>query len=104
MADVNAVLAGLSERFDPVKAEGVNEVFQFDIADTGSYYLSIAGGQCNFAEGEHDDPSVTLALDGDTLKGLLDGSVNGMQAFMFGKIKATGNIALAAKLTSYFGL
>ena len=77
------------------------EIFQFDL-EGELFHLVVAEGGYEILEGEHDDPSVTLMLKSKTLKGLLDGSVNGMTAFMMGKIKATGNIMLATKLTQLF--
>ena len=87
-------LEKLQSRFDPEAAKGMNEVFQFHFSDAGSYYLDIQDGTLGVHEGEHDDPSVSLSMSTDTL--------NGMTAFMTGKLKATGNVMLATKLTSLF--
>lgn len=91
----------LASKFNPEAASGVDEVFQFDL-EGELFHLVVAAGGYELLEGEHDDPSVTLQLKSDTLKGLLDGSVNGMTAFMMGKIKAIGNMMLATKLTQLF--
>ncbi|NRA61455.1 MAG: SCP2 sterol-binding domain-containing protein [Psychrobium sp.] len=91
----------LASKFDKSAAQGVDEVFQFNL-EGELFHLVINDGSYDLIEGEHDDPSVTLSLKGATLKGLLDGSVNGMTAFMMGKIKAAGNMMLATKLTQLF--
>ena len=95
-------LEKLEARFNPEAAEGMDEVFQFHFSDAGSYYLNIQDGKLDVQEGEHDDPSVSLSLSTDTLKGIMNGDINGMTAFMTGQLKATGNVMLATKLTSLF--
>lgn len=101
MSDVSEVFKQMGERFDSDAASGVDEVFQFDIDD--EYWQAVVnGGACEILEGEHDDPSVTLSMDADTLQEVMSGETDGMQAFMAGRIKATGNMMLATQLTSLF--
>ncbi|MDP3536181.1 MAG: SCP2 sterol-binding domain-containing protein [Halomonas sp.] len=95
-------LEKLQARFNPEAAKGMDEVFQFHFTDAGSHYLNIQDGTLDAQEGEHDDPSVSLTMSTDTLKGIMSGDVNGMTAFMTGKLKATGNVMLATKLTTLF--
>ncbi|MDP2561799.1 SCP2 sterol-binding domain-containing protein [Psychrobium sp. 1_MG-2023] len=91
----------LGRKFNSQAAAGVNEVFQFDL-EGELFHLIIADAKFELVEGEHQDPSVTLILKSSTLKGLLDGSVNGMTAFMMGKVKAVGDMMLATKLPQLF--
>ncbi|MBP5981284.1 MAG: SCP2 sterol-binding domain-containing protein [Halomonas sp.] len=95
-------LEKLQSRFNPQAAEGMDEVFQFHFSDAGDHYLIIKDRTLDVQEGEHDDPSVSLTMSTDTLKGIMSGDINGMTAFMTGKLKATGNVMLATKLTSLF--
>ncbi|MFO7647828.1 MULTISPECIES: SCP2 sterol-binding domain-containing protein [Halomonas] len=97
-----STLDKLQSRFDPQAASGMDEVFQFHFSDAGSHYLAVKDGALEIQEGEHDDPSVSLSMSTDTLKGIMTGEVNGMTAFMTGKLKATGNVMLATRLTSLF--
>ncbi|RUR32536.1 SCP2 sterol-binding domain-containing protein [Vreelandella nanhaiensis] len=98
----NNALEKLQARFNPDAAKGMDDVFQFHFSDAGDYYLVINDGTLDVQEGEHDDPSVSLSMSTDTLKGIMNGEINGMTAFMTGKLKATGNVMLATKLTSLF--
>lgn len=97
-----STLEKLQSRFNPEAAKDMNEVFQFHFSDAGSHYLNIQDGTLDIQEGEHDDPSVSLSTSTETLKGIMNGDINGMTAFMTGKLKATGNVMLATKLTSLF--
>lgn len=92
----------LQERFDPQAAQGMDDVFQFHFSDAGSHYLVVKDGRLEVEAGEHGDPTVTLTMSTDTLKGVMSGEINGMTAFMTGKLKATGNVMLATRLSSLF--
>ncbi|MFC3293474.1 SCP2 sterol-binding domain-containing protein [Modicisalibacter luteus] len=102
MADSATVIESLKSRFDPDAAQGMDDIFQFNISDAENYYLVVQDGTMDVHQGEHDDPSVTLSTDSSTLKGVMNGDINGMQAFMSGKLKASGNLMLATKLTNLF--
>ncbi|MWJ28586.1 SCP-2 family sterol carrier protein [Halomonas sp. ZH2S] len=95
-------LEKLQARFNPQAAANMDEVFQFHFTDADSHYLVVKDGTLDINEGEHEDPSVSLRLSTDTLKGIMSGDVNGMTAFMTGKLKATGNVMLATQLTQLF--
>ena len=53
---------------------------------------------------EHDDPSVTLSMDAETLQEVMSGETDGMQAFMAGQLRAEGDMMLATKLGELFGM
>lgn len=102
MSEAKAVFEEMVERFDVDEADDMEAVFQFDLDDDDSYHLTIENGTCVMGEGEHDDPTVTLEMDLETLKGVMSGEIDGMTAFMQGKIRADGDIMLATKLTQIF--
>jgi putative sterol carrier protein len=102
MADINAIIEGLKDKFNADAAAGMDDVFQFSIEDSDNYYVAIKDGQCEIAQGNHNDPSVTLVMNKETLKGVLTGEEDGMQAFMAGKLRAEGDMMLATKLTALF--
>jgi putative sterol carrier protein len=64
--------------------------------------LIVKDGTCELQEGENPDAQVTLVMDGETLEGIVDGSTDGMQAFMGGKLRAEGDMMLAMKLSELF--
>lgn len=102
MADSNTVIDSLKSRFNPQAAQGMDDIFQFNISDDDDYYMIVQDGSLDIQQGEHDNPSVTLATDRATLKGVMNGEISGMQAFMSGKLKASGNLMLATKLGDLF--
>ncbi|MBM6551785.1 SCP2 sterol-binding domain-containing protein [Marinomonas ostreistagni] len=102
MSQVKTIFETMVARFDATAAGDISAIFQFEIDDASAHYIVIDEGACELGEGEHDDPTVTLGMDSDTLKEVMSGEVDGMQAFMQGKIRADGDMMLATKLTQIF--
>ncbi len=75
-----------------------NRVFQFELSDGTAFYIEIAGGEVRIAEGRHEKPTAVLKTDPDTLLKMLRGEMDAMKAFMFGKLKITGNVIETMKL------
>jgi putative sterol carrier protein len=90
--------------FLPEKAVGVNAVIQYKLTgdQAGDYIINIADGICQVAEGEAENPTMTLTADGEYFSDVLLGKEDGMKGFMMGKIKLAGDLNLAMKLTSFF--
>ena len=104
MTTVAEIVETMKSRFNAEAASGLDLVFQFDIEDGDTYHAVVKDGTCDIQEGSHDDPSVTLIMDSDTMVGIMSGKQNGMQAFMMGKVRAEGNMMLATKLNELFSL
>ena len=94
----------LEASFLPEGAEGVEETIQINIEGLTNFYVAIAGGKLDVAEGEKEDAGLTLTFDGvDTMEKVFSGDQSAaMQAFMQGKVKFSGDMALGQKLGSVF--
>lgn len=101
MSDISKVFTKMESKFDATAAAGFDAVFQFAIEDE-FHHLIIEDQKCHAKVGEHDDPSVTLIMDETTFLELIQGKINGMQAFMSGKLKTEGNMMLATRLSDLF--
>lgn len=78
-------------------------IFQFEFAEGESFYLEINDGGFSFVPGYHLEPTILLTISNhETCWGLLDGSIDGMQAFMEGRYRADGNIVLSQLLLYLF--
>jgi putative sterol carrier protein len=102
MTDVNQTIAKFQSNFNPSAAAGMDSVFQFNVTDADSYFLTIKDQNCSIDKGVNDDANITLIMDSATLSGLSDGSLDGMQAFMSGKLRVEGDMMLAMKLHELF--
>ncbi len=70
--------------------------------ESGEFFITIRDGKCTTAEGKAEDPEMTLTANAQDFKDVLLGRVNGMQYFMQGKLKLSGDLNLAMKLTTVF--
>ncbi len=98
------LMARMPAAFLPEKAAGLDAVIQFKFTgpEPGDWYATIKDGKVEVAQGTAPSPKMTLSADsGDYVK-ILTGELDGMQAFMQGKIKLTGDLNLAMKLTQMF--
>ena len=102
MADILEVFNKMKSKFNADAAAGLDLVFQFDIEDGDTYHLIVKDGTCEVVEGANDDPDVTLIMDTATMTGVMSGEIDGMQAFMTGKLRAEGDMMLATKLNELF--
>ena len=106
LTDVREVFNSMQEVFNPDAAQGLDVVFQYEITGEGggNWNVIIKDGTCQVQEGIHDSPSVTLTMSAETWLGIVNKEVNGVQAFMGGQLKATGDIMLAQRIEQLFPL
>jgi len=101
---IKEVFDRMPEIFNPEAAKGVDAVFQLDITGDGggNWTAVIEDGTCQIQEGSHADPSVRLTMSVDTWLAIVNRETNGMQAFMSGQLKVSGDIMLAQRLEQLF--
>lgn len=103
MTSVADAVKKMQEKFNPSAAAGLDLVFGFNITDEGKHYaLIVKDGTCDLQEGENADANCTLVMDSETLKGIVSGETDGMQAFMGGKLRVEGDMMLSMKLSELF--
>ena len=96
----------MPEAFNPSAAAGMDAVFQFHITggEAGDWHIIVKDNACQVNEGTHDSPSVSLTLADADWVAMCNGELDGMSAFMSGKLKATGNIMMAQSIQNLFPL
>lgn len=83
---------------DKLGEEGFDGSAKFIIEDEGEIVLDAEGARIG-----DDDTDVSLTASVETFQGMLEGEVNPTMAFMSGKLKIDGNMAMAMKLASVLG-
>jgi len=104
IASVKDVFDRVPERFNATAAKGINAVMQFDISGEGggNWNVTVKEGTCQVQEGKAASPTVTLTMSSETWLAMVNKELNGMQAFMTGKLKLTGDIMLAQRIPDLF--
>jgi putative sterol carrier protein len=86
----------------PSMIAGMDCVYQFKVGES-SYNVTLKEGKAAVAAGEAPSPNCTVTMaEGDFLD-MISGKLNGQMAFLTGKLKVAGDMALALKLGSFLG-
>jgi putative sterol carrier protein len=103
---IEKLMSRMPKAFIPEKAVGVDAVIQYNLLgeEAGDWIITIKDGECHVVEGIAENPDMTLSADSQDYKDVILGKINGMNAFMEGKLKLSGDLNLAMKLTSFFKL
>jgi len=102
---VQEIMDGVYKRFDPDVWGDKNAVIQFNIAGEGGgqWTAIFEDGSVNVSEGIVEDPDMSFTTDSTTFIALANGEVDGMSAFMSGKVNISGNVTLALKMQDFLG-
>ena len=95
----------MAGRFQPDRAGNQNAVIGWDITSpegTHSYQLKVADGTCTVAQGNAEPARVTLGMALPDFLRFLTGQLDGMQAFMTGKLKLSGDMMFAQSMQAWF--
>lgn len=105
MPTVKDLFDAMPEKFHPEAAQNMDVVYQFDITGDGGgkWYAAIKDGTITVVEGEHESPNMVLTMGAQDYIDMSTGKLNGQMAFMSGKLKVKGDLALAMKMKSIFG-
>jgi putative sterol carrier protein len=108
-AGIDAVLSqvfdAMKSRLDPQKSAGQTAVVQWDVKapdGTQSYQFKIDNGSGSWTQGTPDTPRVTLTFSLADFLRFVAGQLDGMQAFMAGKLQLAGDMMFATTLQTWF--
>ncbi len=106
MSQVAEFFQQVPSKIDPAKIKGMNVVYQFVITGEGGgeWAVTVANDQVTVSEGKAEKSNITITMSAQDFLDLVAGKLNGQTAFLTGKLKIQGDMTLALKLQSVFGL
>jgi putative sterol carrier protein len=108
-AILQEIMSRFPKQFRPDRAGSTSAVIRWEIggaADGGSdtYQVVIEDGACSVSPDADRDPRLTVTVGGVDFIKLVSGAGNPMMMFMTGKLKAKGDLGLAANIANLFDL
>lgn len=103
--DIRLLLRGMVATFNAQAAGELKAIIQFEVTgkQPGNWFFSIENGRCFYHEGKANSPNLTIQTPSEVWLAISNNEVDGQQAFMDGKYKATGDISLLMRMRSLFG-
>ncbi len=106
---LDAVFHRMPTLFRSDRAGGTTAVIHWNVSGrpdggTDTYELVIADGACTLSPTPAAEPKVALTLGGLEFLKLSSGNANPVMMFMTGKLKAKGDLGLAANFANLFDM
>ncbi|MBM7060665.1 SCP2 sterol-binding domain-containing protein [Pseudomonas sp. UL073] len=96
----NEFLHRLPAALNQGAVSGVRCTIQFNISEPA--FATISDDVCTVQSGTASDANVILTMADEDLISLLKGDLDGMAAFMGGKLQLEGDLMLAQQISGYF--
>jgi multimeric flavodoxin WrbA/putative sterol carrier protein len=103
--DMRLLLRGMAAAFNSQTAGDLRATIQFEVTgkQTGDWFLSVGDAKCMYHEGKANAPNLTIITPSEVWLAIANKEMDGQQAFMEGKYKATGDMSLLMRMRSLFG-
>jgi hypothetical protein len=108
-AILDAIFAKFPHLFRPDRAGATNAVIHWNVGgapDGGvdTYELVIADGACTLSPKPEHEPKLAITVGPADFVKVVSGTGNPMMMFMTGKLKAKGDLGLAANIANLFDI
>ncbi len=106
---LDAVFDRMPKLFRADRAGATNAVIHWNITDApdggvDTYELVIANGACTLSDAPSADPKLALTMGPADFLKVVSGNGNPVMMFMTGKLKAKGDLGLAANIANLFDM
>ena len=94
----------MQTHFNPAAAAGLNKTIQMNISgeEAGQWAIKIVNQTCELITGGVEKPDLTMAMSDKDWIAIVERKLDPMNAFVTGKIKATGDMMLAMRIQNLF--
>jgi putative sterol carrier protein len=93
---------GLPHRIDPARTRGTRASYRFDVEGAGSWRVDVNDGEVVVTESDAPADCVIRASEENLLR-VVRGELNPVTAYMMGRVRVEGDVALATRLRDLFG-
>jgi hypothetical protein len=106
---LDAIFARMPTLFRADRAGSTNAVIHWNVGDrpdgsVDTYELVIADGACTLSPEPTNDPKLSLTVGAVDFLKIVSGNGNPVMLFMTGKLKAKGDLGLAANIANLFDI
>lgn len=88
---------------DDARLRGIRGTFRFDVRDVGSWLVAIDDGRVTIREDPGADAECVIEGSEEDLVAILNGKLRAIIAFMQGRIRFKGDIALFTRFYGWAG-
>ena len=90
--------------FVPEKANGIDAIIQFHLTgdEGGDWIVKIQNQTCSVNKGIAVDPKLSFTAEAQDCLDILSGKLDGLKAYMVGKLKLKGDMGLAMRIAGFF--
>jgi putative sterol carrier protein len=101
---IQNMMEQMQKAFIPEKSAGYDVTIQVELQGDGggNWVVAISNQQCTVKEGTIVKPTLKMSGTAQTVMDVLSGKQDGVRAYMQGKLRVSGDMSLAMKLTSLF--
>lgn len=99
---VRSSIVRLAERFRPADARGVDAAWVIAVGRHQPYTIHVREGRCLVSPGSVEGAAARLSADTATWLDLVTGRVDGIAAFLAGRLAIEGDLHLATRLETMF--
>lgn len=106
MVSPEEYFAELERRFRPEAARGLNATYQLHLTgeNGGTWHLVVMDQACRILKGAASQPSATIRISSQDWSLLAAGQLDAFSAVLQGRLKIEGDMGLATRLPSLFGM
>jgi putative sterol carrier protein len=106
---LDAIFARMPDLFRADRAGSTDAVIHWNISDrpdggVDTYELVIADGKCTLSPTPENDPRLAVTVNPVDFVKVVSGNGNPVMMFMTGKLKAKGDLGLAANIQNLFDI